>query len=311
MLCFESYCQSKSLIGLEKKASLSAPDTWLTELFGAPANNSGIAITPRIAMTCAPVACAVRSISESVAQLPVHVYQRGSDGAKERAEDHPAYTLLHDAANDWTPAFEFKRQLAEDALLHHGGFAFINRVRSKRFELIRLRPETVAVRPDLLTGEPTYTVTEKENTRDIARQDILHIRAPFLNSYREESLIRLAADSIGLALLLERHATLLMANGARPSGLIALKGNLTPDALSNAKLAWQAAHGNGNSGGTAVLPADAAWQSLTFSSVDSQFMEMRKFAINDLSSHRRCATGQDRRGASLSPFPEEDGTRRG
>jgi phage portal protein BeeE len=58
-------------------------------------------------------------------------------------------------------------------------------------------------------------------------------------------------------LLLERHAARLFANGARPSGLLSLKGNVTADALLKAKASFQAAHVGSNSGGTVVIPADA------------------------------------------------------
>ena len=270
------------LFGLEKKAGISAPEPWLFELFGAGSGTSGIAVTPRVAMTCAPVNCAVRSISESVGQIPVHIYQRNADGTKSRATDHPAYRLLHKAANDWTSAFEFRQQLTEDALLNHGGFAFINRVDARPYELIRLRPEAVTVKIDEATGEPSYLVSDANGQRQIARNDMLHIRAPFSHGYRNESLISLAADSIALAILLERHATRMMANGARPSGILALKGTLTADALAKAKAAWQANNSNGNNGGTAVIPADATWQPLTFNSVDAQFIEMRRFAVLEI-----------------------------
>ena len=81
---------------------------------------------------------------------------------------------------------------------------------------------------------------------------------------------------------MERHAARLFGNGARPSGLLSLKGVVSPDALTKAKAAWQAAHGGNNSGGTAVVPAEAEWQALTLTSVDAQFMEMRRFAINEI-----------------------------
>ena len=272
----------QKILGIEKKAGIAAPEPWLFDLFGGAPNTSGIAITPRVAMTCAPVNCAVRVISESVGQLPVHVFKRSSDGAKSRATDHPVYRLLHDAANEWTPAFEFRRQLTQDALLHHGGFAFINRVDGRPVELLRLQPQAVTVKPDEVTGEPTYAIAEGNGLRPLARQDVIHIRAPFTDGHRDEPLIRLAADSIGLCLQMERHAARLMANGARPSGLLALKGNITPDTLKNAKAAWNAQHSAANSGGTAVIPSDVSWQSMTFSSVDAEFMEMRKFAINEI-----------------------------
>jgi phage portal protein BeeE len=68
-------------------------------------------------MTCAPVACAVRAIGESVGQLPLHVYRRQADGGKEKATDHSLYKLLHDAPNAWTPSALFRSQVTADALL--------------------------------------------------------------------------------------------------------------------------------------------------------------------------------------------------
>jgi HK97 family phage portal protein len=110
-------------------------------------------------------------------------------------------------------------------------------------------------------------------------QNILHIPSPSLNGC---GLVHEGREAIGLAITLERHAGRLFGNSARPSGLLSLKGTVTPDALSKAKASWQATHGGENSGGTAVVPADASWQSITLNSVDSQFNEMRLFAISEI-----------------------------
>lgn len=266
----------QKLLGIETK-SLAEPEPWLLDLFGTATASSGIAVTPRIAMTCAPVRRAVQLISESIGQLPVHVYERGDDSAKTRAPDHPAYTLLHDQANDWTPASKFREEITRDALLYpNGGFAEIIRVDDgKPFELIRFNPENDPVKVTYVDSEPFYQVGERE----IPRQNILHIPSPSLNAC---GLVHDAREAIGLALVMERHAARLFGNGARPSGLLSLKGVVSPDALMKAKAAWQAAHGGNNSGGTAVVPAEAEWQALTLTSVDAQFMEMRRFAINEI-----------------------------
>src|ERR1700732_1843274 len=99
--------------GLETKdGELANPDPGLFELFAGDIfpSLSGITVSPVTAMSCAPVRCAVQAIAETIGQLPVQVYQRGEDGPKERYQDHPAYALLHDAANDWTPASTFREQ---------------------------------------------------------------------------------------------------------------------------------------------------------------------------------------------------------
>lgn len=232
-------------------------------------------------MTCAPVRAAVSAISEAIGQLPLHTYQRDADGVKERAPDHPVAKLLHDQANDWTPAALFREQITRDALLYpRGGFAHIVRVDDKPVELHRYDPEVSSVTVETDGLEPVYKVqTGKGAPIIVPRQDMLHIPSPALS---DQGLVYEAREAIGLALVMERHAARLFGNGARPSGLISLKTAQTPDALTKARTAWQTAHSGSNSGGTAVLPGDASWQALTLTSVDAQFLELRKFAIDEI-----------------------------
>jgi HK97 family phage portal protein len=235
-------------------------------------------------MTCAPVRAAVQAISEGIGQLPVHVYSRDTDGAKERAPDHAAYKLLHDEANPWTPAALFREQITRDACLYpNGGFARIVRVDGKPAELHRINQESNRVEVDANDyGEPFYKVTTgKGEPQIVAYADMLHIPSPSLNG---EGIVHEAREAIGLALILDQYAARLFGNGARPSGLISLKNVTTPDALAKAKAAWQASNGGAKGGGTAVIPADATWTPLTLTSVDAQFQEMRAFAIQVIAS---------------------------
>jgi len=275
----------KHLIGLEAKAAPSLADAsgFYYDLFGATPTLAGVTVTPYAAMTCAPVACAVRSISEAAGSLPLHIYKRLPDGGKEKATDHPLYKLVHDAPNSFTPNALFKTQLMADALLQpYGGFAQIVRVDGKPYELIRLDPRLTSIVVDYSNFEPEYAI--KANGKDpaakIAAADILHIPTPAYDPAR--GLVGEGREAIALALVLERHANRLFGNAARPSGVLSLKGNMTPDALKNAKLAWQASQSGDNAGGTAVVPADASWQALTFSSTDAQFLEMRKHAVAEI-----------------------------
>ena len=272
-----SFAALKSWFAPERK-SLASPEAWLLDVFNANPATSGVSVTPRNAMTCTAVRCAVQAVSEAVGQLPIHVHERGEGGSKARAPDHPAHALLHDDANPWTPASDLKEALTRDALLHdNGGLAFINRNSDGRpVELLRLDPESIEVGADGTTGEPTYKVKGAPE-RFIPREDILHIRAP-----GGVSPVTLAKEAIGLALVMEAHAARLFGNGARPSGLISFPGNLTPDAAAKAKAAWQAAHGGNKSGGTAVMDGAAVWHALALNSVDAQFLELRKFAIEEI-----------------------------
>lgn len=276
----------KSLLDIETKTAPSLADASgiYFDLFGATPTLAGVTVTPYSAMTCAPVACAVRSISEAAGSLPLHIYRKLSDGAKEKATDHPLYKLLHDAPNSWTPAALFRTQLMADALLQpYGGFAQIIRVDGgKPAELIRLDPQLSSIVVDYSNFEPAYAIKAdgKNPACEIPAADILHIPTPAYNPSR--GVVGEGRDVIALALVLERHASRLFGNAARPSGVLSLKGNATPETVATAKASWQASQSGDKSGGTAVLPLDAAWQPLTFNSVDSQFLEMRTYAVAEI-----------------------------
>lgn len=275
----------KQLLGAPetKAVSLATPDALLLELFGAVPASSGVTVTPHNAMSCAPVRCAVQAISEAIGQLPVHVYSRADDGSKERAPEHPAHRLLHDDANDWTPASDLREQLTRDALLFGNGFAFINRVNARPVELVRLTPDSIAVETDAASGEPVYRSTgTRTAARTLPRADVLHIKAPSVNGVSGDSPVTMAREAIGLAIVMEAYAARLFGNGARPSGLISFPEKLSPEAATRAKAAWQAAHGGSKSGGTAVLDSGAAFHALALSSVDAQFLEMRAFAVAEI-----------------------------
>lgn len=271
---------------VETKGSLANPDAWLELLFdGASPSVAGITITPLVAMTCAPVRCAVQSIAETIGQLPVTIYQRNEDGSKEPAQDHPAYPLLHDAANEWTPSTTLIEEVTRDAMLQRqGGFAFINRVEGKPVELIRLDPYQTPVVVRYVNGEPTYEVTEKGDTRTIDFHDIIHIPSPSISLF---GLLYDARNAIGLSLVMEEYAARLFSRGARPAGILKFKGKLDAASAARMRGSWQSAHGGKNSGGTAIIEEGGEFQPLTLNSVDSQFLEMRKFAIEEIARHFR------------------------
>lgn len=278
----------RQLLGIEKKASLAAPDAFLLDLFGATGTNAGIQVSPRTAMRCAPVHCAVRTIAEAIGQLPVAVYKRGTNGEKEPAPDHPVQRLLQDAANSFTPAGQFREDVTQDAALYpYGGFAHIGRASDGRVvELVRIDPEQSSIIIDYVNLEPIYAYRQVSNgtgnvtTQRVDAENILHIPSP---SLQRLGMVNEAREAIALAVVLEQHAARLFGNSARPSGVLSLKRNGTnATTLDNIKAIWNAAHGSGKSGGTAILPDDVSWQQVVLNSVDAQFHEMRRFAIAEI-----------------------------
>lgn len=267
----------RGLLALE--TSLASPDAALFDLLGAVPSAAGVRVTPRTAMTCAPVACAVNAISQASGQLPVHTYKRGDAAARERATDHPAYRLLRSEANPWTPASKLREEVTRDALLDpNGGFAKIIRVdEGKPFELIHLDPEVTPVTVKQTTDGPVYTIQEDGKTLPIDRQDILHIPSP-----TPAGLSHDAREAIGICMIMERYRARMFSNGVRPGSLLIDKNGKTADGSINLKKIFEASFRGDGVGGVAALHGDIAYHQLTLSSVDAQYLELCKLQIDEI-----------------------------
>ena len=222
-------------------------------------------------------------ISEAAASLPIKVFKK-SDDEREELTDHPLVRLLNESPNGWQPAAIFKRNMTMDTLLQpHGALAQVVRVGDGEIhEINHLDRRLSSLTVDYSNFEPEYVykLNAKDTARKIPASSLVHFASPAYDQLK--GLVAENRESIALAIVMEQYAAKLFGNGARPSGLLSIKGNITAEGLARVKTAWQSSHGGANQGGTAVLPGDTSWQALSFSSVDSQFLELRVFAINEV-----------------------------
>jgi hypothetical protein len=254
------------LRGLFERKTLGVDNAWAL-LFAGYGTSSSISVSYENALTCPAVRGAVAVLSESVAQLPLILYRRGDDGSKERATDHGLYEILHDQANDFTSAFEFRRDLQSDLLLHGHAFAHIGRSRASGqvVELSRIEPTAVTIDTND-AGEPLYYVTDRAGVRrQIDRADILHLRA--LNGRSPLHDIR---EAIGLSLVMEQHQARLFANGARPAGMLRLKGRITPPTLERLQQDFSAKWGGCREAYSMLKEKVVDGLSIGFRTVESQ-----------------------------------------
>lgn len=253
---------------------VSDPEGTLAALWSGIAPGS-FAVSGAEALRVPAVASAVRVISEAAACLDVYVMERKEDGTEGRDNNHIILDLLRGDANSWTSGFELIRDLVADALCRDwGGIAWVNRVGEEVREIIRFQPSTVSVTYDPRTGEPSYTLDGGK----VSSKDIIHVRGAF-----DRCPLNLASDAIGAAREMEKHAGNLFKNGARPGGVIENEKNIGEEGAKKMLLAWRKAmEGAANSGKTAVLWDNAKWKAMTLNSVDSQFLELRKFQISEI-----------------------------
>lgn len=274
----------RTIFGTEKKSTLASPSPELLALFGTVPTAAGAAVTPETALRSPTTLAACRVISEAVGSLPIHVYRRGPNGSRERDTSHPSAALMSGDWAPWAGGVETRTAMQLDALLHGAAFAQVVRVGNTPRELHRLDPRAVTYEVDDATGEPRFRIRQaKGGDRVLGWRDVLHIPTPGSAPGRPVCLINLCREAIAIDMVMAEHQGRLFSNGARPSGVFKYGKTLAPEVLKRLRESFNAAHAGGpNSGKTLILEDGMDFEALQFSSVDLQFLELRRFVIQEI-----------------------------
>lgn len=252
-------------------------------------STSGKRVNERSAMQMTAVYSCVRILSEAVAGLPLHLYQYTDKGSREKAVDNPLYFLLHDEPNTEMTSFVFRETLMTHLLLW--GNAYSQIIRNGKGEVVGLYP----LMPDRMTvnrdekGQLYYEYmvssddakTLKDGTVRLSPYDVLHIPGLGFDGLVGYSPIAMAKNAIGLAIAAEEYGSKFYANGATPSGILEYPGTVKePDKVRES---WNAGFGgSSNAHKIAVLEEGMKYTPISISPNEAQFLETRKFQINEI-----------------------------
>ena len=249
---------------------------------------AGKTVTERSAMQMTAVYSCVRILAEAIAGLPVHLYRYRDDGGKEKAIYHPLYRLLHDEPNPEMSSFVFRETLMTHLLLWGNAYAQI--IRNGRGEVIALYP----LMPNKMTVDrddkgqlfyryqmSTDEAGGKNETVILSPSDVLHVPGLGFDGLVGYSPIAMAKNAIGLAIATEEYGSKFFANGASPSGVLEHPGTIKdPERLRES---WQNTFGGSrNSNKIAVLEEGLKFTPISISPNEAQFLETRKFQINEI-----------------------------
>ena len=249
---------------------------------------SGKSVTERSAMQMTAVYACVRILAEAIAGLPLHLYRYTDTGGKEKATDHPLYALLHDEPNPEMSSFVFRETLMTHLLLWGNAYAQV--VRNGKGEVIALYP----LMPNKMSVDRddhgqlfySYQRGNDEAITDSGKvilkpSDVLHIPGLGFDGLVGYSPIAMAKNAIGMAIACEEYGAKFYANGAAPSGVLEHPGTIKDPV--RVREAWQSQFGGSqNSGKVAVLEEGMKYTPISISPNEAQFLETRKFQINEI-----------------------------
>lgn len=243
---------------------------------------AGKSVTERTALQQTAVYACVRIIAETIASLPLHFYKYTDEG-KEKDYTHPLYRILHDEPNPEMTAFVFRETLVSHLLLWGNAYAqIIRNGKGEILSLYPLLPNGMTVERSDVTDEIFYTYMDtKGRMFRLAPSEVLHIPGLGFDGLIGYSPIAMTKNAIGLSIAAEEYGSKFFANSANPSGVLEHPGVLKdPKKIRDS---WNEVYGGtSNSHRVAVLEEGLTFKSISIPPNDAQFIETRKFQINEI-----------------------------
>ena len=221
--------------------------------------------------------------------MPLHLYRYTDSGGKAMALDHPLYHLLHDEPNPEMSSFVFRETLMTHLLLWGNAYAQI--IRNGKNEIIALYP----LMPNRMTvdrdenGRLYYAyargqdevIRDKSRTVILSPADVLHIPGLGFDGLVGYSPIAMAKNAIGMAIACEEYGAKFFANGASPGGVLEHPGTIKDP--QRVRDSWMSQFGgSANANKIAVLEEGLHYTPIGISPEQAQFLETRKFQINEI-----------------------------
>lgn len=262
------------------------PASWLVDwVRGGLPTASGVQVTAESAMRVSAVWACVNVRSGDIGKVPCHMYRRMPGGGKERAIDHPLYSLIRDTPNPRQTAFEFRQLLQSSVDLHGNGYAL--KEFDKRGRLIAmwpLKPSWVQVLHYPGSWELFYRIMiPGVPIETLPSEGVFHLRGISLDGMVGLSPIAHHRETIGLALATERYGAAFFGNSAQPNGALKMPGVLGKDAADALRSNWENKYrGPDNRGKLAIFDGGMEWVQTGMNNNDAQYMDLREFENQDI-----------------------------
>lgn len=246
-------------MSLIAKRAVVVPDPLHITPWVTARNWSGESVDETSALEVAAVLASVSLLADSVASLPLRAIRHVGD----RVERVQVPQWLN--ASKTVTQYELIHMIVSSLAMHGNAYIFVDRPEGLLpRSLTPLHPSNVQV--NVINRERYYTV----NGATIPQDNMLHIRwwTPPQASVGL-SPIQMQKTTIGLALAMERHLAQFYGEGATPSSVLEVDGDLTADQAKALQSTWETQ--NKRRRRPAVLTNGMKWRSI---SADAASMEM-------------------------------------
>jgi len=272
---------------LEKRSTTSNPADWFVKsLIGRAESKSGVHVSEESALKYSAVYSCVRVLAETVASLPLKVYERDDDGRSKYPDpNHYLYSALHSKPNDHMTSFTFR----ETMMTHLGLWG--NAYAEKEFDgggrvkkLWPIPPNKVEVVVNRETRNKLYRVNvEQGEDKVLHSEEVLHIPGLSTDGLKGVSPIAMAREAIGMGLAAEEFGAKFFSQGTNVGGVVTHENQLSDKAFNRLRDSLEEKYeGLGKSHRLMLLEEGMQFESVGIPPDDAQFLETREFQLREI-----------------------------
>lgn len=257
---------------------------------GTSRSSSGtsVSITEDIAMKIASLYQGINIIADTIASMPVYLY-KDEDGFQQTYPLDPRSKALTDMANDIMTAYNLKKNLVKDMILHGNGYAKI-RYEGKKLKLDYLPTSVVTPKKDStgyyfsIQAHATDVMGENIPAEAVDYFDMLTlVRNPQYNSIVGKGLLDYASDIFDMSIQETNYMINLFKNGLSAKAVLNSKTPFKREVKEQLKRDLTDLYsGASNSGKMMVLEGDISVLPLSLTPTDIKLIENKHFTISEI-----------------------------
>jgi len=272
----------------EKRTTVDKLSSDLFRQLGGLSTKAGPTVNEETSIRCSVVFACVRVIAETIASLPLKIYRITDDG-KEPATNHGLYQVLYSSPNPLMTSFTWREtSMAHDLLWGNAYSEIVRDGNGRPYELWPIPPgrvRDVRLLPDMTLE---YAVERLDRSTGIVPgRNMLHVPGLGFDGLVGKSVIRVAAEQIGVALATEEFTSRYFSNGAQLGVILEHPGEMGEEGAARLKADIEGHTGLGNVFRTMVLEEGMKWHEASIKLVDAQLLELRNFQVEDIARNFR------------------------
>ncbi len=238
---------------------------------------SASAVTEETALQLSAVWACVRLISQTVASLPILVYERTPTGRTVK-EDHWFARLMAHKPNRYQTRYEFIEYMIGNLVLRGNCYAKLIRVGGRIVSIMPMAASQVEV--TLVDGEVVYIYTHDDVVEVLAASSVWHVR---MNGdwLVGRSPLEFGRNIFGISQAAEGVVSGVYANGAKRSGVLSVDRLLTDVQRAQVRENFSSLT-TATDERLLVLELGMKFEPISLSPEDIELLASRKFQIDEI-----------------------------